>query len=121
MRLVEVLDLGSLSVILRILKDLANKSQDHATIPFFALKQLEKNFDLPLGDGGPNSASILEKLKSQNADLGKIIKSIDPKTAAIILNTDAQNPNTPDTTRQQSSPTVDKMANAGAKKLQPDI
>ena len=121
MKIVEVIDLGSSGIVLRILKDLANRSEDHVTIPFPALKQELKRFDLPLGDGGPESASILEKLKNQIDDQGKVIKSIDPQTATITLNTNAKNPNTPDATHQPYTPTIDRMASSGSKKLQPDI
>lgn len=116
MRLFEVadLDLGSVDSFLRILKDLANKSDDYRTIPFLALKTaIGKTFGIPIGDGGPASAQALEQFFDKVPSIKNVIDNIDPKTAQITVKTDTENPNKPaDLEIPGKSPTVDTMAHA---------
>jgi len=114
MRLFEVMDAGSIRSILAVQQGQANDADTYSQIPFVNLKS-------ELASLGISSIDGLIALKNKVDPAGDVIKDIDSRTGMITLNTRQQDPNEPEPAPKGASPTVDKMAKSGAKKLQPDI
>jgi hypothetical protein len=118
MRLFEVLDMGPVEEIPRILRDIADENDDKVTVPFSSLKQKLEPFGFALGDGGSDSAEILRQLQVEYPAIASVIDTIDDKTAQITLKTDVDNPDKSDDStmlNQPKSPTVDTMARNAAR------
>ena len=119
MRLFEVLDMGPVEEIPRILRDIADENDDKVTVPFSSLKQKLEPFSFALGNGGPRSAEILRQLQDKYPAIASVIDTIDDKTAQITLKTDVDNPDKSDDStilNQPKAPTVDTMAHRAASK-----
>ena len=115
MRLFEV-DQGSVRDVLAVLKGLADKGQQSATLPFPTVMNILRPFGL-----GISTPDGLIALKNKVDPNGAVIKNINDD-GSVILNTAQDSPNEqPKEPEQADGPNVDAMAKRGAKKLQPDI
>jgi hypothetical protein len=114
MRLFEV-DLGSARDVLAVIQGQADRQRASSTIPFAAVMNMLRPYAL-----GINTPDGLIALKNKVDPAGDVIADV-LDNGDVVLNTQASNPAQDTAVKQSSSPTVDKMAKSGAKKLSPDI
>jgi len=114
MKLFEV-DIGSARDALAVIQGQADRNRQSSTIPFAAVMNLLRPYAL-----GINTPDGLIALKNKVDPAGDVIADI-LDNGDVVLNTAATNPQEKPVSKEPSSPTVDKMAKSGAKKLSPDI
>lgn len=119
MRLFEV-DLGSARDVLAVFQGLANKPGSDgkgrpSELPFAVVMNVIKPFGL-----GISSPDGLIALKNEVDPNGDVISDI-TDDGTVILNTKVKSANQQEPAATAGGPSVDSMANSGAKKLQPEI
>jgi hypothetical protein len=114
MRLFEV-DTGSARDVLAVLQGQANRAGQSSTLPFAAVMNLLKSFDL-----GISTPDGLIALKNAVDPAGDVISDI-LDNGTVILKTKADNPNKDQAPKQPAGPSVEKMASSNAKTLAPKI
>jgi hypothetical protein len=120
MRLFEV-DLGSARDVLAVLQGLANKEGQSSELPFPVVMNILKPFDLPLGGPDSDRDKMLVALKNSIDPAGDVFDVKGDGSGTLVLNTKAGGQQDQTEPAGSSTPTVDKMAASGAKKLTPNI
>lgn len=118
MRLVEIMDLGSIRQILAVKQGDADNKDLPVSIPFAALKK-------QLSALGISSLDAFNQLKDKVDKQGDVIKTVDigkkDDEGDITLNTQEPNADTQQPINKAQGPSVQQMAKRNAKKLQPDF
>lgn len=114
MRLFEV-DLGAARNVLAVLQGRADKSGQHATLPFPVVMNILR----PLGLGISTPDGLIA-LKNAVDPAGDVIADI-KDDGTVILKTKTDAPASAQTATKGAAPSVDQMARSGAKKLSPDL
>lgn len=105
------LDIGSTKSILSVLQGRSSKEGSSGVLPYNAVMNLFKQFDLPLG--GPNSdkQKIMTALKNAIDPAGDVIKTINPDGSLVLNQPNDQAQPQPAATGGSS---VDQMASSAA-------
>ena len=117
MRLFEV-DQGSVRDVLSVLKGLADRNGNAASVPFPTAMNILRPFSL-----GISTPDGLIALKNAIDPQGDVFDVSDDGKGTLILNTnvkDAQPEQNP-ANQKASSPSIDKMAKSNSKNLKPDL
>ena len=114
MRLFEV-DLGAARNVLAVLQGRADKSGQHATLPFPVVMNILR----PLGLGISTPDGLIA-LKNAVDPAGDVIADI-KDDGTIILKTKQSAPDQSSALTKGAAPSLDQMARSGSKKLSPDL
>jgi len=115
MKLFEV-DLGSARIVLKVLKGLADRQGGRGEIPYAALLNKLKPYDLPIGGLNSDRQQMIVALKNAIPDLGAIINDVKPDGTIVLDKT-----NEPaDQIKKTGGSSIDKMASSNTD-LTPNI
>jgi hypothetical protein len=121
MRLFE-LDSGGARAALSLYQGQADKENRAKELSFAELLNILKPFDLPLGGlHSGDKDKILVALKNAIDPNGDVFDVKGDGNGTVVLNTKVKSADQQQPTTASRGPSVDAMANSGAKKLQPDI
>lgn len=121
MRLFEI-DAGGARAALSLYQGQADKENRAKELSFAEVLNILKPFDLPIGGiHSGDKDKILVALKNAIDPNGDVFDVKGDGTGTVVLNTRVKGADQQTAAPTSTGPSVDAMANSGAKKLQPDI